>query len=260
MRRLRIWAAFAAWGVLAPAQAEARNLAEVTECMRANVPTAVRVQRFDLVAYDRAERPRAMQGRLFASRERELIRVNLRLDAPADMRDTTYLLRETEDGRDDLFVFLPALNRVRRVTGTSGDNALFGTDFSYNDLRQIHNAFSGDEVRLLPPVTVDGVPLDHLEILRTPDASSPHSRILVWVDPQSCVALKTEFYEGERLSKRMTSPRASLTRVEGHWYAAATDMRDLINGTRSELRITGVAASEALPERLFNPRLFYLGN
>ena len=43
--------------------------------------------------------------------------------------------------RDGMFVYLPAVKRVRRVTGTFADGALMGTNFSYFDFKQLQNTF-----------------------------------------------------------------------------------------------------------------------
>ena len=39
---------------------------------------------------------------------------------------------------------------VRRITGGQLDGQLWGTDLSYNDLKQLQNAFSGSQVTLEP--------------------------------------------------------------------------------------------------------------
>lgn len=245
---------------LGPATAVAASLADVTSCMRENVPVTVRVQSFVMQTSDRTNAQRRMAGRLYATRQRELMRVNLRLDEPPDMRSATYLMRETDSGRDEMFVFLPALNRVRRIVGGTRDNPMFGTDFSYNDLQQVHNAFSGDETLLLPPERLDDRPVHRLEVLREGDADSRYTRMAAWVDEATCVALQVDFFEGDKHVKRMISNPASLQQAQGHWYAAETTMSDLVAGSSTLLSISDVSSAETLPERLFSPTLFYLGN
>ena len=256
------WAAAlcAVW-VAGPLAAQGDGSVEaLNACMRANVPETVRVQTFELRAVDRGGGERQLRGRLYAERDDDLVRANLRLDAPADMRDAAYLMRETADGRDDMYVYLPALNKVRRIVGGTRDNPLFGTDFSYNDLRHMQSAFSGDDGRLGEDAAVEGRPVRVLEQDNVDDPDQRIVRLVAWVDVETCVALKVDFHDKEGVAKRMVSPAGSLQQSGSHWYAAESVMHDLRAGTHTTLTITGVTSGEDIAGRLFNPQLFYLGN
>lgn len=245
----------------APLRAQGEgDIDALNACMRANVPESVRVQTFELNAVDRSGGERRLRGRLYAERENDQVRANLRLDAPADMRDAAYLMRETPDGRDEMFVFLPALNKVRRIIGGTRDNPLFGTDFSYNDLRHMQSAFSGSGGRLLADAGIEGRPVRVVEQDNVEDPDQRIVKLQAWVDVETCVALKVDFYDREGVAKRLISPAASLQQSGPHWFAAESVMNDLRAGTHTTLTITGVTSGDDLAGRLFNPQLFYLGN
>lgn len=245
--------------IVLPARA-ATTVDEVTTCMRANIPETVRIQTFQLQSFDRSGESRLLAGRLTASRETDLVRANLRLESPPDLKDAAYLMRENAEGSDEMYMFLPALNKVRRVVGGTRDNPLFGTDFSYNDLRQLHKAFAGQPTQMAAPETLEGRPVHVLDIQPSAEDQSRYSRIRAWVDAEACTPLRMEFFEGERLSKRLLSPAASLARVDGYWYAAETEMHDLQAGTHTRMSVSDIETGPSLPQRLFNPRLFYMGN
>jgi hypothetical protein len=78
------------------------------------------------------------------------------------------------------------------------------------------------------------------------------------VDRKSCVPLKAEFYKGEALRKRFSAPVRALRKAGGHWYLTDIEMHDLIDDTRTTLRIHDVALVKELPSRLFEPNTFYL--
>ena len=113
---------------------------KVLDCMRGNIPKIMRIQEFELNAVDPAGGERLLRGRLYAQRENDLVKAMVKIKAPADLNNAAYLVREGKE-RDDMFIFLPALNRVRRIMGGSADSPLFGTDLSYNDIKQVQNAF-----------------------------------------------------------------------------------------------------------------------
>ena len=101
--------------VLSVASARAdTTLAEVTECMRANLPETVRIQQVRLNTVDRDGTQRLLTGRIVASRADGRLNANLRLESPPDLKDSAYLSRENRDGRDEIFLYVPAMNRVRR--------------------------------------------------------------------------------------------------------------------------------------------------
>ena len=129
----------------------------IDACMRANIPPALQIRQFSLNAVDHNGAGRLMKGRLYAIRDNGLLRTMLRIDSPPDLRGAAYLLREGEAAQQDaMYVYLPALNKVRRIMGGTQDNPLFGTDLSYADLKQISHAFSGGRIELEKTDKIDG--------------------------------------------------------------------------------------------------------
>lgn len=228
-------------------------------CMRANIPPTLRIQEFDLNAIDRAGGKRNLRGKLFAKREKEQLRAMLRLVAPADVSGASYLLIEG-DKADQMYVYLPALNKVRRIAGASSDGPLFGTDLSYADIKQINNAFGGSDAMIEASEKLDGRAVKRLAVKPHAESGSRYSQIRAWVDEQTCVALKAEFMEGKVARKRLLAPAAALTKAGDTWYAAEATMHDLKEGSRTQLKVTGVKSGEDLANRYFDARNFYIGN
>jgi len=159
----------------------AATVEAIDACMRANIPPALQIRQFSLNAVDHNGAGRLMKGRLYAIRDNGLLRTMLRIDSPPDLRGAAYLLREGEAAQQDaMYVYLPALNKVRRIMGGTQDNPLFGTDLSYADLKQISHAFSGGQIELEKTDKIDGRDTYILGLI--PDASqqSRYSRIRTW--------------------------------------------------------------------------------
>lgn len=229
---------------------------KVLECMRGNIPKVMRIQEFELNAVDPAGGSRLLRGRLFAVRENDLVRAMVKIKAPADLNNAAYLVREGKE-RDDMFIYLPALNRVRRIMGGSADSPLFGTDLSYNDIKQVQNAFSGGPVKMEKADTVDSRPADVLLMTPSAAAQSNYTQIRAWVDQKTCVALKVEFYEGANIRKRLTAPAKSLKQAGSNWYVSEALMEDLRSKSHTTLKITGLSNVDKLSDRYFNTSSFY---
>src|SRR5919107_709571 len=67
------------------------------------------------------------QGRV---RERTLIRFTY----PNDIRNTGFLVWEHPGADDERFLYLPALGRVRRISGQEKQESFVGSDLSYEDI------------------------------------------------------------------------------------------------------------------------------
>lgn len=248
--------------VAAEGGAAADKVAQIQQCMRANVPPALQIKQFVLKATDKAGGQRTMKGRLYALREDGLVRSMLKLEEPVDMRGAAYLMRESRTaGADEMYVFLPALNKVRRIVGSSQDNALFGTDISYADIKQINHAFSGGEVTLEKEL-VKHENRDAWVLALRPAAAqqSRFTLIRTWVDQKTCVALRAEFADAGGVRKRFTAPAAALRQSGPYWYVAEGLMEDLAAKTSTSISVTGVTSSDDLAGRYFNPRTFHVGS
>jgi hypothetical protein len=236
------------------------SLDEITACMRANIPPTVRIQQVEITSWDRGGGERRMKGKLFGTREKDRARVMMRIEAPSDLAGAAFLVRETEKS-DETFLYLPAVQKVRRIMGGQMDGQLWGTDVSYNDLKQLQNAFAGSEVRLeAAPAPYEGRPVHQLAFTPRPEDGSRYTNVRTLVDRKTCVALKVDFVEPAGVRKVLTVAPADLKQSNDHWYASKAEINDLKNGTRTRVVVTGVSSGDKLAGRYFSPQSFYLGN
>ncbi|MDP9139369.1 MAG: outer membrane lipoprotein-sorting protein [Pseudomonadota bacterium] len=240
--------------------AQAKTMEEVTACMRSNIPKSVQIKEFELTATDRSGGIRELRGRLYGVREeQDKLRAMMKISAPTDMAGAAYLLREKEGG-DEKYIYVPALNKVRRVTGADAEGTLWGTDISYSDLRQLNNAFTEGQSTLEGEGDLAG---RKVYIVRVkPDAGAGHSRfseVKLWVDQQTCVGLRAEFTEGTTVRKRFDVDPKSLRQAGKVWYAGEALMSDLGLGSKTRIRVVGLSSDVTLSGRYFNPSTFYVG-
>ncbi len=232
---------------------------KVIDCMRANLPSSLRVQKFELISTDRSSASRTLGGRIYAKEEGGLLRMTLRVLEPPDLAGSAYLLRETpDDEADEIYLSLPKVNRVRRITGSNASQSLFGTDFSYADIRQIQNAFTGGDAKLEPEEKFDMRSVHVLMQEPESDKESPYTRTRSWVDKQTCVVLKAEFFDddSDKPRKRLTAPASALTKADKTWYLNELEMRDLKEGTHTTLKLKIQQGEKDLSQHYFNTNTF----
>ena len=117
-----------------------------------------------------------------------------RFNAPADIAGTAVLTIENP-GEDDIWVYLPALRKIRRLTASNRRDAFVGTDFSYGDV--LGHPVEEWTHRVVRKDSIDGVPAMVLES-RPRDAgivaATGYSRRITWLRAADLVAIKTEYY------------------------------------------------------------------
>ncbi len=231
----------------------------VDACMRANIPQALQIRQLSLSTTDGNGQNRVLRGRVYATRDKGLLRSMLKLEAPLDMKGAAYLLREARGEADAMYAFLPALNKAKRIVGGSQQSPMFGTDISYADLRQISQAFGGGQVMMEAPQSIDGREVYVLALKPDPAQQSQYSMIRAWVDVKTCVALRADFVADKTVRKRYSASAADLRQSLTHWYAAKSAMEDLVSHSRTELIVEGIVSGDHLANTYFDPSTFYLG-
>ena len=244
---------------------EAAN--KVLDCMRAAVPDAMRVSAIELRAIDQLGEARKFKGRLFVVREKapsgkgSLMRATLRIDRPDNLNGVSYLVRENDVGKpEDVYVYMPAVRRVRRVSSSFAEGAVLGTNISYNDLKQLANSWGDIPVTAMPASEIEKRAVHVLEFKPVPGKGVPYSPIVMSVDQKTCLPLKITSYDGKTALKEYTAPVAGLRQSHGAWYLSEIQMRDLQDNSKTILTVDSVDVGDKMAPRYFNPTQFYQGD
>lgn len=247
-----------------PAQA-ADSIEQIEACMRANLPSTVQIRDFELVSTDKTGGTRTLAGKVYARLDKGsgkgLINAMMHIQQPSDLRGAAYLVREAQADKDEeVYVYLPALQKVRRVTGGMKDSSLFGTDLSYADIKQLTYAFTGETLKLEKEDTLEKRPMWLLSMAPDPAHGARFDKVQAWIDQKTCMVLKAEFLSDGVVRKRFSSAAKFLVQSGPHWYFSEGRVEDLQEKTFTDVRILDVTSGKDLADRLFNPRMFYVGN
>jgi len=246
--------------LLAAPAAALETAEEIRQCARGNLPATTSVQTIELASVDRAGGRRTLQAQLHWKRfgaDRQ--RVRIRVDAPPDLRGASYLVIE-KDGADDIFMYLPAIQKVRRITASTISDSLWGTDFSYEDVKQLQGIAAEGAAERLADAQVAGRDVYVLALRPEASEESSYAKIVSFVDRDTCVALKTEFYDaGDAPRKLLLADPTRLVREDGRWTVRSFEMRDLAHQTTSHLEVLEAQSEVEVPDRTFNPTLLGRG-
>lgn len=176
----------------------------------------------------------------------------IRFTEPADIEGTGLLTIDAADGASNQWIYLPAMQRVRRVDSNRKGGRFVNSDYYYEDLRD--RKPSMDEHRLLGREVVDGVECDVLESIPVEAGNSVYKRRVSWIDPASHLPLRIDFFEKDPQapSKRLRVERRE--QVQGYWTVMDSTLTDLGSGHQTRLTVRSIAYDRSLPERLFSSK------
>lgn len=225
---------------------------EVEDCMRRNLPAESLVTRFKLIAKDKAGGIDEKAGTLYWRRKEGLSSIRLLMSQPPDLRGAGILLLERPEA-NDVFLYLPEIKRVRRVTGRTMSGSVFGTDFTYEQLQRVQQMAKDAKVDRTPDDELGGRSVYVLEGRPLDGADSEFERVVSFVDKPTCLPLKMFFYgSGGKLQRELETDRDSITKEKSGFVARRIVARDLRNGTESELLLDRIEVGNPLPERDFS--------
>jgi Outer membrane lipoprotein-sorting protein len=183
-------------------------------------------------------------------------RILIRFTYPNDIKGTAFLVWEHPEGEDERFLYLPALGRVRRITGAESQDNFVGSDFTYEDIsgreldKYTYNMVEQNETWTGP----DGkmVPVSRIES-RAKNAQARFPRIVSTVRKDNFVVVHADIYN-RRNEKEKVYEVKRLDLVQSIWTLSEIVMIDLGARTHTELSVTNVRYNTGLKEDDFSRR------
>ena len=180
----------------------------------------------------------------------------VRFLAPADIKGTTTLMIENGKGDDDMWIYLPALSKVRRLSASDKSGAFVGTDFSYGDiighkpLDWTHKLVKEDEVNGAPCYLIQSLPAN--DSVR---GNSGYSKRETCVRKDNLVAVRTDIWDtqGQPL-KRITVSNLKQVGNAGHWQPMLWIAENLQSGHKTTIQFDEFKAEINVADRLFTPQ------
>lgn len=245
--------AFALAFFASAAHAELKTAEEIDACYQANFPETTSIQTVSMNSKDRIGAITTSKSTLWWKKmEDGKSKVMMKFFKPAEMRNAGLLMLEKENGTE-MFIYLPMLEKVKRVTSRMTSSSMFGTDFSYEEFEQLQGIAEDSPSERLADDTIDGRPAYVLETKPGPESDTAYERIKTWIDKETCVSLKSEFYErGDKLRKVMSARTETITQEGDLWMAREIVMRDLRDDTETVMVIEKVEIGVDIPRSRFS--------
>lgn len=181
----------------------------------------------------------------------------IRFLSPSDVRNTATLLIENAGKDDDIWVYLPATKKARRLAANNKRSSFIGTDLSYGDI--VGHRPEDWAHTLQPDATIAGKAVYVVE--STPISAkiagdSGYSKRVSWVAKDSFVALKVEFYDasGQLLKTLENADLRAIDGAPGKWQPMSVKVRNHQTGHTTLVKFDTFKANTGLGDEFFSTR------
>jgi hypothetical protein len=169
--------------------------------------------------------------------------------APADVKGTGFLVWKYPQREDDRWIYIPAINLVKRIAADDKRSSFVGSDFTYED---VSGRDVDDETHTL--LREEGLNGRQVYVVESrPKITVDYVRRVAWIDRERGLPLKEEYFDARDERVRVfTADRVE--QVDGHWTIMARTMKNLQTGHRTETGFDQVKYGVGLEESLFSER------
>lgn len=175
-----------------------------------------------------------------------LMRYLIKFDSPAEIKGTSFLVRERKGQLPDQYVYAPALKATRRIPAGNASSSFFGTDFIYADLLPYPTDKKSEvELKKLPDQVLRGQSVYVVEI--SPKAAeSPYGKLKSYIQKDKLVSVQIEFFD--RSGALIKTMRVNKFKdVEGQLTPVGIEMKTAAGG-KTELFIENINPKAPLSE------------
>lgn len=184
-------------------------------------------------------------------------------DFPADIRGTALLTHPNFDGDDNQWLYLPYINRTKRISSRNKSGAFVGSEFSFEDLsdksvddfsyeylgeQECELSLFDQETQLNKTVTSECEKF----ISFPKDKYSGYSKQILLVDRKEFRILRTDYYDNkDELFKQMHAKNFKLY-DEKYWRPDIIRMVNLKTGNETSLEYEYLSFGNQLTAEEFN--------
>ena len=169
-------------------------------------------------------------------------------DQPRDVQGTALLTHAHADTQDDQWLYLPALERVKRISASTRSGSFMGSEFSYEDM-------SAPEVEEYTYRYLRDEPCGELTCTVTEqfplDEKSGYSRKVIWQDTGDLRTWKMELYDRRNSHLKTLTFADYELYLDRFWRAGEQTMVNHLTGASTVLHWTDFAFGTGLEDGEF---------
>jgi hypothetical protein len=172
----------------------------------------------------------------------------LRFISPADIQGTGFLAIENGRGETEQFLYLPALNRARRIVTGQKNRSFVNTDFTFEDMER--RPVDDSEHVIVGDESLNNVRCWVMESRPKTGKDSQYTSVRTWVAQDMLVPLRADYYAGgETPIKRYAVLR--LENIQNIWTETKVVMEDTQSGHKTTIETNNIQYNTGLSGSIF---------
>jgi len=175
-----------------------------------------------------------------------------RLTYPDYLRDMSILQIEEADRSHNAFVYLPSMNRIRRITTYQRGDAFFGTDVTYEDLEKRY--VEHYEIVDFQSDHLDGEPVFVIRTRPLRDVAYAEAVFTIARSDDSLLRVDHLKVGADEPYRSLWVHRGSMIKANGHTLHTRITVENRSRKTRTEITYRDLQVDPKISDRLFSVR------
>lgn len=166
---------------------------------------------------------------------------------PADVNKMVFMVLKNIKSDDDRWLYLPALDLVKRIAASDKRTSFVGSDFLYEDISgrnlnaDSHTLINTDENYYI----VENIPVNPNEV--------EFSKYIMYIHKATFLPISTEYYD-QQGNKYKTYTALAVETINGHPTITKSEAKNLKTGGSTLMEYSSVEYDVGIPDDIFSER------
>lgn len=175
--------------------------------------------------------------------------------SPPDVKGTSMLIYDYDKKEDDLWVYLPATRKTRRIISTEKGKSFMGSEFSNADMSKPNP--ENFNYKIIGEENFQGKTCWKLEtVCKTEQIAkeSGYNKKVSLVEKATFLSHKTDYYQSDGKLFKSILYKDFRRQSTGKYFSFAMIAENLLNGRKSEILVERFSLGTRLAENHFSPQ------
>lgn len=186
----------------------------------------------------------------------DITKMMMKFTEPADVKGTALLVYDYENKNDDMWIYMPALRKSRRIVSSEKGKNFMGSEFTNADMSKpnmtdFNFKITGEEfIDTKKYWIIESTP-------KTPVLENEYgfSRKIARIDQLNYLTLSMEYYDIGGKLLRIQTIKDYKKQSNGSYFAYYMEMKNLQNGRKSVMTIDQFQPGSSMTEAQFSPAM-----
>jgi outer membrane lipoprotein-sorting protein len=170
---------------------------------------------------------------------------------PADVRGTSLLVVDNKNSADEMWIYLPALKKTRRIVSSEKGKSFMSSEFSNSDMSS--PSISDFSYKHLAVSGKDGMWVIESTPINSDKADEyGYSRKISWFSSDTWQLVKMEYYNYDNQLYKIIEVNGVQPLADGKYIIKDMDAKNLVTGRSSEIMFDKIATNAKIDDSVFS--------